>query len=238
MLIPLAALAFFHRRRQLVLGLAAYCGFIVAAWWLLALRIDRFLVPALPILALLAGAGATWCRDRVWQYALLGLLVLSLVFNFLMITMPPCTYTPLFVRYSILRTTPERLNPWHRYLNENVTGTVLMVGEAQVFDLEVPILYNTWLDDIVFESIVRGPVSGELRPAGEICAELATQNISHVFVAWGEIERYRATGYGNWDFVQPEVFNQLVADSVLELIVPPEELELSPSRAYRVVGSE
>ena len=68
-LIPLAALAFFHRRRRLVVGLAVYFVFIVAAWWCLALRIDRYWAPALPILALLAGAGATWCRARLWQYS-------------------------------------------------------------------------------------------------------------------------------------------------------------------------
>jgi hypothetical protein len=234
-LIPLAALAFFHQRRPLVLGLAVYFAFIVAAWWCLALRIDRYWAPALPILALLAGAGATWCEARLWQYSLLGLLIFSSLVNFITAATSPCIYPPLFVPYATLRTAPDRVNPWHLYLNANAEGTVLLVGEAQVFDLEVSILYNTWLDDSVFESIFRDPASEGLRPADEICVELKSRDISHLYVAWSEIGRYIDTGYGNWDFVRPEVFQQLVADGVLQRIPPPEGLEESVNQVYRVV---
>ncbi len=158
-LIPMAALAFVKRQSRLVLGFGLYFVFLIAAWWIFALRIDRFWMPALPIAAILAGVGATWCRDRLWQYSLLVLFVFSLVCSFVTAAVPPCVYTRFFVPYAKLRTSPERLNPWHAYLNEHVDGTLLLVGEAQVFDLEVPILYNAWLDDSVFESIVRGPAS-------------------------------------------------------------------------------
>lgn len=234
-LIPLAILAFFHRRRPLVIGLAAYFLFIVTAWWCLALRIDRYWAPGLPILALLAGAGAVWCRDRLWQYALLGLLIFGSIFNFITVATQPCTYPPLFLSYAKLRTAPDRVNPWHLYLNEHAKGTVLLVGEAQVFDLEVPILYNTWLDDSVFESIFRDPATGGLRTADEICAELKSRNVSHVYVSWSEIGRYIDTGYGNWDFVRPQIFQQLVSEGVLELVPPPEGLEESVNQVYRVV---
>lgn len=234
-LIPLAVLAFLKRRSRLVVGLGVYFVFLIAAWWMFALRIDRFWVPALPIAALLAGVGATWSRDRVWQYSLLGLLVFGLAFNFMTVAVPPCVYTSFFVPYSVLRTVPERFNPWHGYLNENVDGTVLLVGEAQVFDLEVPILYNTWLDDSELESIVRDPASGDLRPADEICAELRSRHVSHVYVSWSEIARYRATGYGKWEWLEPGVFEQLVGAGVLELVPPPEGLEGSVNQVYRVV---
>ena len=237
-LIPLAALACLHRRRPLVIGLAVYFAFIVVAWWCLALRIDRYWAPGLPILAVLAGVGATWCRDRLWQYVLLGLLVFASLFNFITVAISPCIYPPLLVPYSTLRTDPDRVNPWHLYLNEHADGTVLLVGEAQVFDLEMPVLYNTWLDDSVFESIFRNPTTGDLRPADEICVELRSRKVSHVYVSWSEIGRYINTGYGNWDFVRPEVFQQLIAEGVLEWAPPPEGLEDSPNQVYRVVCVE
>ena len=111
-----------------------------------------------------------------------------------------------------------------------------MVGEAQVFDLEVPVIYNTWLDDSIFERIVRDPRSGGLRPASEISVELRARGISHVYVAWSEIHRYRATGYGDWSFIQPAVFDRLVAEGVLEPVPPTEELEERLARTYRVAA--
>jgi hypothetical protein len=162
------------------------------------------------------------------------LLVFSLAFCFITVGVPPCVYTPFFVPYATLRTAPDRLNQWHAYLNEHVDGTLLLVGEAQVFDFEVPILYNAWLDDSVFESIVRDPSSGSLRPADEICAELRSRHISHVYVSWSEIARYRATGYGNWEWVEPEVFDQLIRAGVLEWIPSSKELEGSVNQVYRV----
>ena len=47
-----------------------------------------------------------------------------------------------------------RVAPWHRYLNTHARdGRVLLIGDAQVFDLEMPIVYSTcfgkdkWLAD-------------------------------------------------------------------------------------------
>ncbi|MHB8898730.1 MAG: ArnT family glycosyltransferase [Thermoguttaceae bacterium] len=232
---PLAALAFLLRpRRRLVAGLAAYFAFVVAAWWCLALRIDRYWAPALPIAALMAGAGATWCRTRLWQRSLAGLVIAASLVSFITTATSPCIYPPLLASYRSLRTSPERVSPWHLYLNAHAEGTVLMVGEAQVFDLAVPILYNTWLDDSVFEAIFRDRASGGLRPVDEICEELRARNVSHVFVSWSEIGRYVSTGYGKWDFVRPELFDRLVADGVLERVPPPKGLEESVNQLYQV----
>lgn len=237
LVVPLAALALLGReKRRLTLGLAAYFVFIIGAWWTLALRTDRYWTPGLPILALLAGGGAIWCRGKAWQYPLRGLMAAGCLVNFVILTAAPCAYNPFFAPLAELRTAPDRVNPWHRYLNENAGGAVLMVGEAQVFDLEVPVIYNTWLDDSIFERIVRDPRSGGLRPASEISVELRARGISHVYVAWSEIHRYRATGYGDWSFIQPAVFDRLVAEGVLEPVPPTEELEERLARTYRVAA--
>ena len=82
---------------------------------------------------------------------------------------------------------------------------MLTVGDAAVFDLKPPVLYNTCFDDCVFEQLVKGKTAEEIR------AELASRHIAYVFVNWGEIARYRSPGnYGFTDFVQPEVFDRLV----------------------------
>ena len=237
-LMPLAALAFIRpRSRRLAIWLAVYFAFIVAAWWCLALRsADRYWIHGLPLVALLGGIGACWCRERLWRRALLGLLVFGTVVNVAISTSGGGGYNRYFASLAELRTAPDRVYPWHLYLNRHATeGRVLLVGEAQVFDLEMPILYNTWLDDSIFERMVIDPASGNLRRPEEIRAAFAAEGVSHVYVHWGEIARYRATGYNDFALVQPLVFDKLVALGILEPIVPPPELQERSGRGYRVL---
>lgn len=206
---------------HLVWGLLAYAGYILTMWWLLTHRIDRFWMPMLPILALLAGVGACWTLTQWWRRMLAGFLAVGLAGNFLLASAAPGN--AWFVPLDHLR---DRINPWHWYFNNDPSaGGVLAVGEAAVFDLASPVLYNTCFDDCVFEAMVKGKTSEQVREA------LAAQGIGYVFVSWGEIERYRRT-YGFSEFVQPEVFDWLVKEGVLE---PVEPLPDRPERAYRVV---
>ncbi len=230
LLMPLAALALVRPgNRRLAAGLAIYFGFVIAAWWLVALRADRYWVPALPLVALLAGAGSCWSGDRAWRRGLIALLVAASVYNFVVAAGGPGGYNRYFARLQRLRTARERLDPWHRYFNAHAAGgRVLLVGEAQVFDFEVPILYNTWLDDSIFERLV-----GD-RPPEEVRARLRGEQVGFIYVHWGEIARYRATGYGRWDFVRPEVFDRLVRAGVIE---PLPAIDKHPGRGYRVIGA-
>jgi hypothetical protein len=226
LLVPLAVLALRDRRRRLILGLLAYFGYVIAAWWLFTHRIDRFWIPVLPLLALLAGAGACCHRELWWRRVLIGVLVAGLVLN-LPAADIAAGYRHYFVRLDRLRRDPDRVGPWHRYLNAHVgRGRVLMVGDAQVFDLEMPVLYNTCFDDCLFEQLVWG------RSAAEIRAALAARGISYVYVDWAEIERYRSPGnYGFTDFVQPSIFEHLVRQGILE---PLAEAAGPVGQAYRV----
>jgi hypothetical protein len=70
----------------------------------------------------------------------------------------------------------------------------------------------------------------QIRPAKEIRAEFASLRIAYVFVNWKEIKRYRDS-YGFTSFVQPEVFDQLVQEGILELV--PQNVEPS-KKMYRV----
>jgi hypothetical protein len=225
LVVPLAALALLSRgrRSRIAWGLLAYVGFVLAVWWLFTHRIDRFWIPVLPVAALLAGAGACWTADRWWRILLLGLLLGGLGANFLVASAD--RGNAWFIGLARLRHDLAWIDPWHEYFNTHETqGRLLTVGEAAVFDLKRPVLYNTCFDDCIFEQLVQGKTAAKVR------AELAARQITYVYVNWGEIARYRAT-YGFTDFVQPEVFARLVAEGVLEPLPP---IKGHWGRGYRV----
>jgi len=229
LVIPLAVLAFLRRSsRRLAVVLAVYFVYVVACWWLLTHRIDRFWIPALPLVALMAGAGATWSGDRRWRAMLVGIVALLTAWDFLVASSVGSGSPSYFVPLQQLRREAEQWDPWHRYFNQHAAGgKLLLVGDAQPFDLRMPVLYSTCFDDSPFERIVKG------RSPQEIRASLTREGITHVYVHWGEIVRYRAT-YGFTSFVEPAVFERLVRQGVLAPLSP---IEGHPGRGYRVVGS-
>ncbi|HWB10687.1 MAG TPA: hypothetical protein VG826_15770 [Pirellulales bacterium] len=231
-LVPLAALGLFVRRyRWPALLLAGYFGYVIATWWLFTHRIDRFWIPVLPVLALLAGIGAVWSTSLAWRRATLATLAVGLGVSFVFVTSHEVTYNSYFVSLARTRNDPGRVNGWHRVLNSSVPAgcRVLSVGDAQVFDIEVPVIYNTVFDASAVASIC------EDRPADQIASELRRQNISHVFVDWREIRRYRQPGnYGGIpDFVTKEFFQALVQKRVLD--VPWEIFLLPEQEVYPVI---
>lgn len=212
--VPLAAAAWWvGRRRRLVAALSLFALYILLAWWLLTHRIDRFWLPVLPVLALLAGVGAVWTAHAVWRFSVASLLLCStLVFLLLATRMESGMYNRYFVPLAELREDSLRMDPWHVQLNRwrNNIQRVLFVGDAEVFDLDVPVVYNTVFDDCVLEQICKG------REPEEIRAELVRRGISHIYVNWGWIERYRAPGnYGFTPFVTPALFERLRRAKVL-----------------------
>jgi hypothetical protein len=227
---PLAVLAFVPRRhRPLAWLIGGYLALVFVAWWLLTHRIDRFLVPALPLAAMLAGLGATWNASKWWRRSLWAFLSIGLVFDFLIVAGGPVADNRYLANLNTLRVDPARVDPWHLYFNrhaDDVTG-VLLIGDAQPFDLEVPVTYNTVFDDSIFEQLARGKSPQEIRAA------LNERCISHLYVAWPEIARYRSPGnYGITDFLQPQVFDDLVAAKVLERLPP---LSDNAGQAFRVL---
>ena len=229
LVVPLALLAFLGwgdkpavMWRRLRWELLAYAVFVIAVWWLFTHRIDRFWLPVLPVLALLAGAGACWSSESWWRRVLKGLLLAGLGANFLVSSAG--VGNAWFVPLEQLRNDTDWIDPCHVYLNNDADrGAVLCVGDAAVFDLKPTLLYNTCFDDCVFEQLVRDKSSKEVRPenqmrsAKEIRTEFSSLHIAYVLVNWKEIERYRDS-YGFTDFVQPQVFDQLVKDGILELV--------------------
>ncbi|HUQ69786.1 MAG TPA: hypothetical protein VM165_09705 [Planctomycetaceae bacterium] len=90
---------------------------------------------------------------------------------------------------------------------------VLCVGEAELFHARFPYVYNTVFDRSIFEEWCGEPGDAPskerpLRPAEAIRETLSANGITHVFVNWAEIVRYRQT-YGYTDFAHPSRFTAL-----------------------------
>jgi len=213
LLLPLAGFAFVNRQhRRKLLTILGMFAFIIAMWFLFTHRIDRFWLPALPLLALMAGAGVTALDGPWWRRVVIALLFWGLVWNFVVVTgmlAPP----KLLVELESLQNSRPRVHPAHVWLNEQVPdgSAVLLVGDAQPFDLQMPVLYNTCFDDCLLEEWMQG------KSKEERLAALRQRNISQVFVQWSEIDRYRSPGnYGFTDYVTQDVFDELVAQGVLK----------------------
>ena len=232
--IPLAALALLApRHRRLLLILLVLLAYIFATWWMATHRIDRFWLPALPILALLAGVGATWTDRRGWRRLIVAVLALGMLSNFLVIASPVIGDNRYFVTLEQLRSDEpkapgdvSRVNPAHRDINETVPEgwAVLLVGDAQPFDLEVASLYNTCFDDCIFERLMKGYNKEQRMQA------LRERRISHIFFHWSEIDRYRAT-YGFTDYVTKSLVHKELAEQQgilrkIPLDLPPDFGEL------------
>jgi hypothetical protein len=96
---------------------------------------------------------------------------------------------------------------------------LLCVGEAELFHARFPYVYNTVFDRSILEEWCGEPgnrPAGErrLRPADEIRQTFAAHGITHVFVNWAEIVRYRQS-YGYTDFAHPSRFTALREMDVL-----------------------
>jgi hypothetical protein len=197
-----------------------YVAFVVAVWWLLTHRIDRFWIPMLPILALLAGMGVCWNEKRWWRYCLRAILLAGLAANFLLVAsfVWPNAW---FVSLDELGDDRPYVSPWHQYLNQTCHGRILTVGDAGVFPLKPPVLYNTCFDDCIFEQWTKG------KTPEAIHAKLNSEHIDYVFVHWSEIKRYREKGnYGFTSYVQPGVFEKLAETGVLKLLAKDADGEL------------
>ena len=171
---PLAVLAFlrrsqpcrngssFRKATQFRLVLLGYLAWWIAMWWLGTHRIDRFWLPALPMAALLAGLGFCWSESRLWRWTRTGLLAVGLLYGFLLAGGVPAAggYNRYFVPLERLRIDPERVDPWHLWLNQTwleqgfPKGQVLLVGDAQPFDLEMPVLYATCFNTSPLEQLL------------------------------------------------------------------------------------
>ena len=207
--------------------------FAFAVWWLATHRIDRFLVPMVPMLAVLAGYGADIFCDKNWRYTVTFFLTLCSVYSFIVAGAPaPGKVNAYFAPIESLRTDVNVATPWSVWFNANKPeGKILLVGEAKSFLYDPPTISSSCFNDTLLEKIIR---------SDDPAAEFKRYDISHVLIDWGEIRRFRSPdNYGFPAFLSQETLSDLVAQNVLIPLVPAEELSPrhSTARVYRVNDS-
>lgn len=219
-LAPLACWGMWNQRR--VKWLWVYVAYLFGTWWVLTHRIDRFWVPLIPVVTLLAAAGACWNPSRWWRYGIGVAAGLALCFNLAFITSSLCGYNAYLLDLNVAAEQTARITaPEIVLLNSQLPrgSKVLCVGEAELFDARFPYVYNTVFDQSIFEQWcgADGPTSSKdrpLKPADEIKQLLRAQEITHILVNWQEILRYRTT-YGYTEFVTPRRFQMLQESKIL-----------------------
>ena len=107
---------------------------------------------------------------------------------------------------------PRRLNAPLAAIDAELPADakVLLVGQAAVYHLRHPILYNTVFNPEIIETLAAG------RTPEEFHRILRDLGITHVYVDWKEIRRHRdPAGYGFTDFVTPGRFAAWTSAGVL-----------------------
>jgi hypothetical protein len=239
LLVPLAALAVMIKtERRTAQWLAIFLAFYLACWFCFTHRIDRFWTPALVIVAWLAGLGATWTSARAWRHVLITMLFWGMVSNFVVISYWDAEQDrgaqerlPItFIGVSLDSLRELSSLPEHRFLNAHVPRgyRALLVGDAEPFDIEVPVLYNTCFDDVLFDELFQG------RTPDERLAALRERKIAYIVINWGEIKRYR-NSYGFSDYLTPKVRDELVKQKLLKPVAV-EGAEPSRVEVFEVPG--
>ena len=203
-----------------LLGLLVW-GF--GTWWALTHRIDRFWVPLIPLLSVLCGSLWELSRTVMWKSFVTLVLLSVTAYNVFFCTLAIVGFHAGLMDLQQARELAIRSDIL--FLNQNLpeSARVLMVGEAEVFDADFALVYNTTFDDSIFEQWTTHPDDHSLpvkerrmNDVAAIKARLSAEKITHVFVNWGEILRYRRPdSYGYAEYVQPARIQQLVDCGIL-----------------------
>ncbi len=145
--------------RRMAVALAGYAAYLFLTWWLLTHRLDRFWLPLLPCLAILAGLGADWSEVWSWRVLRGGILAIALFCNFIDCTtaltgLNEWTWNLAFLRHDL----PRRLNPPLAAIDRILPpdAKILLVGQAAVFHVDHQVLYNTVFNPETIETPGRG----------------------------------------------------------------------------------
>lgn len=236
---PLALFAWRARRGSFALAvLAGWMLFVFLSWWLATHRLDRFLVLLVPAAALLAGVGAVESSPQRGRWLATGWVLWGVLVQFVYVTIHPDNryFAPLAALRRDDRGLGEigvRVSAAHRWLNQHARPDqrVLLVGDAEPFDLEIEAVYNTCFDDCQFTRLFKD------RTRPERLAALQRERIAYVYCSWYHLQRYRSPGnYGyTSDYPTRErVHRELVEDQKLLIPIP---IDTDPQQAelFRVV---
>ena len=210
----IAALARDHQRNLLYsLASAATFGFLV--WWLITHRVDRFMIPVLPLAFVVAGIGWAALAENFGRKTPTWGISVLLLFNFIYVAGPALGDSRILVSLDYLRrddltaSSISRLPAHVRWINKNLTTTdkVLVVGDAAVFDYEPQITYSTTFDQSPLAKLTAPPAS-------DWRANFRTSSVDYLLIHWGEIDRLRST-YGFDERITPKLLQQLTEVGII-----------------------
>ena len=170
----------------------------------------------------LAALGALALAHPAWRMTTLAFVAVTCVLHFPLVTLH--ADNRYFAPLNMLRRDDRelslqglRVETAHRWLNEHAQAgeKVLLLADAEPFDLDLPAIYNTCFDDCQFTRIFKD------RTRDERLALLREEKIAYVFCSWAHLARFRSPGnYGyTSDYPTPElVHNELVRDQ--QLLIP------------------
>ena len=173
-----------------------YSSLFLVGWHVTTHRIERFLLPVVPFIALAGGAvfDVILSNVSVWMGRVLkGVLALGAAYSLLILAYPFLGAFGTFDTISEMRSSPLRLCEGltqlvtlrsEELLKMKDSGErVLLIGDAAVFDWPVPIDYSVCFNSDDFIDSVTSKLQGDNPP------KLIVVNLS-------EINRYQTTEYG------------------------------------------
>jgi len=231
--VPLAVVGLWEHRRKEVVVLVALLASTWLVWWGFSHRLERFLIPAIPLGCLLAGWGAAkLAKFPAGKVILGGVLLTGLVTAFALANLPQSIQIDPRVFVSLDHLKHNHTTQGISFLNNSTPegDVVLATGDAALFYLNRPVLYHTCFDDAPFEPVA------DSQPE-EIAAWLSDKEIRWIYVHWGEIQRFRSPGnYGFPEYVDRNWFGNLEEAGVLQKVdALPETDRPQPIQIYRVL---
>jgi hypothetical protein len=230
LLIPLCVVGLLTSRSGFTWLLVIWFVGYIAVWYFFTHRLERFWLPALVIPAIIAGQGGSWLLKQEKGIVGTVFLAMGLLTSLCFLALWPFSDNRYLVALTSLRDdqfisprssqqssdnslgAASRVPLHQRWINTQLTQSdkVLVVGDAQVFDIRIPILYSTCFDASPLEEIATG------KSPEEIWQSMRDRGITHILVHWGEIARYRSPGnYGFSPTITRELLQSLVGQKII-----------------------
>jgi hypothetical protein len=193
----------------------------------------------IPVVALLAGAGAAVFTTVAGQWLGGAVIAASVAFNLAICSLIG-GYNAGLVELSHARQTAERsTTPEIHWLNNEFAAgrlradfKLLCEGEAATFHARFPVAYHSVFDRCLLEEWCAAGPGPEfpLKSAAEIRDVLKRHGVTHLFVNWRWILTYREPGnYGFTDFMTPGRLRELQDLGILgPPLKLPEPLGIAP----------
>ncbi|MEE2643213.1 MAG: hypothetical protein VX768_21470, partial [Planctomycetota bacterium] len=188
---PFFLLGLFSNSRRLVWSLCLYLLSVFLVWLMATHRLERFLLPVLPVVCLVCGAGCCWLQHRHWKLIVFFVLLPGVGFNWMLSSSRLVGDVRIFSRLADLDCRSLNASDFyhpqglvvplnHRvpeiaWLNqERPQAKVLFFGECRPFEAEFDVIYNTCFDPCETSRRLTGKTPEKIRQS------LKEEGITHL----------------------------------------------------------